>query len=347
MISTKNRVFFRADGDSTIGLGHLMRCVALSQILENEFDCFFVIFCPSEEISLILLQYGEVVSLLESNKSEELIEFGKFLNKSDIVVFDGYLFNEEYITTIQNEVKAIVQIDDFAKGYFHSDLVLNHANKYLIDKYDVSPNTKVLCGPDYLILREEFLQKAATEHKEKLKVDTAFICMGGADPTNITLKVLESFIQTDFIKNIIVVTGAAYVWDDKLKTFIAQNSQVNITNYSNINALDMIELISKAEICVCPSSSIALEVCCVKSGLLTGITVDNQKLIHEQLVEGNYAETIDDFNTVSVNGIVSKLKKMNDLTFINNLIKNQSIFADGKSGERILDEFKKLGNAKI
>ncbi len=342
MTSTKNRIFFRADGDSTIGLGHLMRCAALSQILKNEFACFFIISCPSEEIKVILKQYGEVISLVESNKLAELIELSKFLSKSDIVVFDGYSFDEEYIATIQNKVKAIVQIDDFADGFFSSDLVINHANRNLINRYNVSSNTKVLCGSDYLILREEFLKKAAIENKEKSKVDTAFICMGGADPTNITLKVLESCIQVDFIKNIIVVTGAAYRNKVQLKTFIEKNLHLNITNYSNVGAVNMIELINAAEICICPSSSIALEVCCVKSGLLTGITVDNQNLIHEQLVGGKYAETIGDFNMVAVDDIVLKLKKMNDLAYINNLIKNQSIFADGKSGERILDEFKKL-----
>lgn len=347
MTSTKNRIFFRADGDSTIGLGHLMRCAALSQILENEFACFFIISCPSEEIILILQQYGEVISLVESDKLAELIELSKFLSKSDIVVFDGYSFDEKYIATVQNKVKAIVQIDDFADGFFSSDLVINHANRNLINRYNVSSNTKVLCGSDYLILREEFLKKATIGNKEKSKVDTVFICMGGADPTNITLKVLESCILTDFIKNIFVVTGAAYRNKDQLKTFIEENLHLNITNYSNVEAVNMIELINAAEICICPSSSIALEVCCVKSGLLTGITVDNQKLIHEQLVEGNYAETIDDFNIVTIDIIVSKLKKMNDLEYINRLIKNQSIFADGKSGERILNEFKKLDNAKI
>jgi histidinol phosphatase-like enzyme len=50
---------------------------------------------------------------------------------------------------------------------------------------------------------------------------------------------------------------------------------------------------------------------------------------------------------VTVDEIVSKLRKMNDLAYINILIKNQSLFVDGKSGERILDEFKKLVNDSI
>jgi UDP-2,4-diacetamido-2,4,6-trideoxy-beta-L-altropyranose hydrolase len=343
MISTKNRVLFRADGDSKIGLGHVMRCVALAQMLQNEFECFFVISCPAKEIISILQKFGGIISLSESSKSDELVEFGKLLNIDDIVVVDGYTFNEEYINTIKKEIKKIIQIDDFAQGFFNSDLVINHASSNLIDKYNVSLNTKVLCGFEYLILREQFLMTATKESRKISKVDTAFICMGGADPTNITLKVMESCVQTDFIKNLIVVTGAAYMLDDQLKTFISNNSQINIFYHKNVNADLMIELIGAAEICICPASSISLEVCCVKAGLLTGITVDNQNLIHEQLVEGNYADTVGDFNIVSVKDIVLKLKKFNNLSYINSLIKNQAVFADGKSGERILNEFKKLG----
>lgn len=342
MSSTKNRVLFRADGNSKIGLGHVMRCIALAQMLKNEFECFFVISRPAKEIILILQKFGKIISLSEPSKSNELVEFGKSLNKNDIVVIDGYTFDEEYIGTIKKQIKKIVQIDDFANGYFSSDLVINHANSNLIYRYNVSPNTKVVCGFEYLILREQFLKTATKGSREISKIDTVFICMGGADPTNITLKVIQSCIQTDFIKKVIVVTGAAYMQDDQLKTFISNNPQINIVHHTNINAERMIELIKAAEISICPASSISLEVCCVKSGLLTGITVDNQKLIHEQLIEGNYAETVGDFNSVSIDDIVLKLNKINNLSYINSLIKNQSIFADGKSGERILNEFKKL-----
>ncbi|WP_264535082.1 UDP-2,4-diacetamido-2,4,6-trideoxy-beta-L-altropyranose hydrolase [Flavobacterium sp. N1736] len=339
MSSTKNRVLFRADGNSKIGLGHVIRCIALAQMLKNEFECFFVIYRPAKEVILILQKFGKIISLSESN---ELVEFEKSLNKNDIVVIDGYTFDEEYIGAIKKQIKKIVQIDDFAHGYFSSDLVINHANSNLIYRYNVSPNTKVLCGFEYLILREQFLKIATKGSREISKVDTAFICMGGADPTNITLKVIQSCIQADFIKKVIVVTGAAYIQDNQLKIFISKNSQINIVHHTNINAERMIDLIEAAEICICPASSISLEVCCVKSGLLTGITADNQKLIHEQLIEGNYAETVGDFNSVSIGDIVLKLNKINNLSYINSLIKNQSIFADGKSGERILNEFKKL-----
>lgn len=341
MTSTKNRLLFRADGDSIIGLGHIMRCVALCQMLKSKFNCYFVSSNPSSALILILIKFGDVIPLVSSNKKEELIEFGKLLREDDIVVFDGYSFDKEYIDFIQKHSNKTVQIDDFANGYFTTDLVINHADSKFIKKYHTSKRTKVLCGSNYLILRDEFL-KAAEIKRKKIKVDTAFVCMGGADPTNVTLKVIKSCLQTHFIKNIIVVTGAAYSNIDQLNEFIVMNSEINIIHHVNVDAVHMVSLIEKAEICICPSSSIAFEVCCVKSGLLTGITVDNQELIHEQLVKGFYADSVTNFNSVEVDDIVLKLKKFEQVSYINNMIDKQASFADGKSGERILNEFKQL-----
>jgi UDP-2,4-diacetamido-2,4,6-trideoxy-beta-L-altropyranose hydrolase len=342
MTSTKDRLLFRADGDSIIGLGHIMRCAALSQMLKCEFNCYFVSSNPSSALILTLRKFGDVIPLISSNKRDELIELGKLLLKEDIVVIDGYSFDKEYIDFIQKQTKKTVQIDDFANGYFSTDLVINHTNSKLINKYQTSRRTKVLSGSNYLILRDEFLKAAEIKRKKKIKVDTAFICMGGADPTNVTLKVIQSCVQVGFVKNIIVVSGAAYSNIEQLNEFIGRNSEINILHYLNVDAVNLVRLIEQAEICICPSSSIALEVCCVKSGLLTGITVDNQELIHEQLVKGFHADSVTNFNNVEIDEIVLKLKKFEQVSYINNMIEKQASFADGKSGERILNEFKQL-----
>jgi UDP-2,4-diacetamido-2,4,6-trideoxy-beta-L-altropyranose hydrolase len=341
MTTTKNRVIFRVDGDSKIGLGHIMRCASLSQMLNSKFSCSFVSNKPTIEIELIFRRFGNLVSLISSNKKDELIEFGKLLQKEDIVVIDGYSFDKEYVDFVQKCTKKIVQIDDLVKGYFSADLVINHANSSLINKYHASSKTKVLCGPNYLILRDDFL-KAAKVKRKKIKVDTAFVCMGGADPTDVTLKVIRSCLKVSFIKNIIVVTGAAYENFDQLNDFIRKNREVNINSHRNVDSVKMISLIEQAEICICPSSSIAFEVCCVKSGFLTGITVDNQELIHEHLVKGFYADSVVNFNNVEIEEIVNKLNKFEKVSYVNNMIDKQATFVDGKSGERILNEFIQL-----
>ncbi|MFA4870244.1 MAG: UDP-2,4-diacetamido-2,4,6-trideoxy-beta-L-altropyranose hydrolase [Pedobacter sp.] len=342
MTFIKNRILFRADGNSKIGLGHIMRCIALSQMLRGDFHCSFIISHPSESLKTIIAPFGELIELKSMDMDGELLEIESFVCKADIMVVDGYAFDEKYIGYLNAKVHKLVIIDDFAVGYFDSAIVLNHANESLIYSYKTSRNTKVLCGFNYLMLRPEFL-KAARTNRSVCQVDTVFVCMGGADPTNVTIKVLEGCIKTKFIKEIIVVTGSAYANQQELASFIKKaGTDIKIVNHINVDANTMVKLISSSQICICPASSIALEVCCVKAALLTGTTANNQKLIHEQLLNASCANSVGDFNHVNVDEISIKLQKFASVSLVNQMIKNQFHNIDGQSADRILDEFKLL-----
>ena len=43
----KQKIFFRADADSSIGYGHFVRTLALADILKDNFDCIFFTQTPS------------------------------------------------------------------------------------------------------------------------------------------------------------------------------------------------------------------------------------------------------------------------------------------------------------
>lgn len=338
----KNRIVFRADGNSRIGLGHVMRCVALSEMLNSDFECVFIISNPSDSLRSIIKSSGELIALNSLDINDELLELSQILRETDIVVVDGYLFDETYLEVIKTKTHKLVVIDDFAEGYFNSAIVLNHANEFLFNSYKKSKETKILCGFDYLVLRQQFLHQAKVA-RFVAKVDTAFICMGGADPTNVTIKVLQSCIQVNFIKNIVVVSGAAYPHQNELTTFIEKyKGEVKIVNHVNIDAAMMVNLILDSQICICPASSIALEVCCVKSALLTGMTIDNQKLIHEQLLRTGCADSIGNFNSVTIEEISAKLQSFKSPDLVSQMMHKQFSNIDGKSAGRILDEFKLL-----
>jgi UDP-2,4-diacetamido-2,4,6-trideoxy-beta-L-altropyranose hydrolase len=338
----KPRIIFRADGNSQIGLGHIMRCLALSEMLNCYFDCVFVIAKPSEALATIIKSFGELVQLESTNKQAELCELDLTIQATDIVVVDGYLFDEKYIQYLKNKAHKLVIIDDLAEVFYTADIVLNHGNSSFKNVYKASANAKVLCGFDYLILRSKFL-KSVVDNKSIDDVNTAFICMGGADPTDITIKVLRSCIKVGFFKKIIVVTGVAYKRQKELLSVIEQNQKIlQIDSYTNASAATLVKLISDSQVCICPSSTIALEVCCVGAGLLTGLTASNQKSIHQQLLADECAVSVGDFNDTTELEIIEKLKSLSGVNLVNRLIQNQRKVIDGKSAKRILNEFKLL-----
>lgn len=338
----KPRILFRADGDSHIGLGHIMRCIALSEMLNTDFNCVFLVSKPSVALKSIIAPFGAMIELHSSTKTIEWSELGEILMETDIVVTDGYDFDTPYLKYIKRKVAKLVMIDDLAEGEFIADLVINHCNELIKTQYNKADTTKVLTGFKYLILRKEFLNVAKTQKSIDL-IETAFICMGGADPTNLTLKILLSCNEATFIKELNIVIGAAYLGEDQLLAAASQlRSDLKLNIYKNINAAEMISVISKAQICICPASSIALEVCCIKSGLLTGVSFSNQKELHQQLMLDNCCVSIGDFNEVDIKGIADKLGDMSAASFVNQMMESQHQVIDGKSPERILNEFKLL-----
>lgn len=337
----KGRIIFRADGNRKIGLGHVVRCIGLIEMLNQNFECIFVIRHPDEKIKKLIGVHCKLIQLMSRNLKEEAIELSAIINKEDILVLDGYYFDSEYQQSIKLKINKLVMIDDKADHHYYAELIINHGDALIQNKYSKEKYSKVLAGFTYALIRKEFLT-AAKIKKNVLKVDTVFICMGGADPYNITLKALHACMECNFLKNIFIVTGSAYANTRGLMAALYRKTDKKILHERNVTAHRMMQLINMSEIAIAPASSISMEICCVKSGLLTGTVIDNQKAIHKQLISSGCCISLGDFNKVSEQGIITHLEKINDYKKINFIMNNQSKAIDGLSGDRILNEFKKL-----
>ena len=344
MISTKNRILFRADGNHTIGLGHVVRSMALADLLKVDFEIVFI--CrglPFEQKETIISKHFRLIELNTKNVQDEIFELENILIANDILVLDGYLFDFPYQIKVKEMVKKLVMIDDLADRKLITDLIINHGGEFIANKYDLETNSKILTGFKYLLVRKEFLQ-GRSERKRDSKIESVFICMGGADPFNVTPKVLKACIDSKFVKKIVVVVGLAFTNFDEIKEIVNSTTEIEIQIENNVDAQKMVQLISDAQIAICPSSSIALEVCCIGCGILTGIVVDNQSAIHEQIVKNNCGITLGNFNEASITDIVNFLNKLNDLDLINSLIQNQKDAIVSSDENYLLEEFKLLSD---
>ena len=339
MLSKK--IIFRADANNQIGLGHIMRCLALASILKNKFHCIFVIASTDTKITTLISQMCPVIILLSKNQKEELYELEKVLESDDIVVTDGYHFDTCYQKHIKSKVKSLVMIDDKADMDYFADIIINHGNSAIKNTYKAQSYTQILTGFSYLMVRPEFLA-ASHKNRQVYKNGTVFICMGGADPFNITIKAFEACITTDFVKNIIIITGSSYAYKTKLKSLININKHKTVDWNEDVSAKTLVELIKKSQIAICPASTIALEVCCVKAALLTGTVRDNQEAIHNQLLYSECCISLGNMNIATIQDFKSALLSLNNVQFINDIVRAQSKAIDGKSGERILNIFEQV-----
>jgi len=284
----KTQIFIRTNGGPQIGLGHLVRCIALAHMLKDDFEITF--FCReiSNTIVAELQGGGFGISIIKEEK-----EFFGQLTSTTIAVLDGYNFN----TTYQKQIKAkgckLVCIDDLHDQKFVADLIINHAPGVNVDDYQAQPHTKFALGLEYSLVRPKFLEQAKILRQIE-KIETVIICFGGADPKNLTKSVLTLVKGFDQFKKILVVLGSEYKFSENLKAIICDDNRVEY--YQSVDENKMLELMLQAELAIVSASNISIEILHVGLILITGITIYNQKIMYNGLLKMDNVYGIGDFN---------------------------------------------------
>lgn len=278
-----SRIYFRADGNAKLGLGHITRSLALADMLKEFFEIFFIIQEPSEQVVAQIQEVTSNVIILPKTENY-LDEAGyiaqKYLTGKEIVVLDGYHFQTEYQKIIKNTGVKLVCIDDLHAWHFVADMVINHAGGVKESNYSCEPYTKLCLGLEYALLRKPFLE-AAKQERVIEKIENVFICFGGSDPHNFTEKALKACIEAQVFKEIHVVVGSAYTHFESLKNLSFQEK--NVFLYKNLNAEILCEVMQKCHVGIVPASSIAYECLAVGMYLIVGYYTENQKAIYEGL----------------------------------------------------------------
>jgi UDP-2,4-diacetamido-2,4,6-trideoxy-beta-L-altropyranose hydrolase len=326
----KTKIFFRVNALKNSGLGHLMRCLALAQILEKDFDCRFFVKVESTKYLDILLEKNfatVLVPLSLGNTAEAEWLCKEHLKGDEILILDGYNFLTAYQYIVKKAVGKLVCIDDIHQTHFVADVVINHSGGAMEEDYSCEANTKLFLGLDYLILRKPFWN--IQRKKIPLPVlGQVLICMGGEDPNNDTLKLLEKCQLLSGVTSYKVVLGAGYKYREQLLDF-CKEANIQVELLSNLSAVEMIHLMQECDSAICPPSTIALEYLCVGGNLFLHLIADNQQMNYDFLISQQLAFP---FEEIANTGTTS----------LSRALGNQQQIMDGKSHERIHTLFTNL-----
>ncbi|OJJ19305.1 UDP-2,4-diacetamido-2,4,6-trideoxy-beta-L-altropyranose hydrolase [marine bacterium AO1-C] len=293
---TKPNVYFRADGNTQIGLGHIIRSLALADMLAEEFQCFFLVQVPSETLQAQITEKHQLI-VLESTTDylEEATRITKqYLDETTIIVLDGYNFRTEYQQIIKASRSQLVCIDDLHEWHFVADVVINQAGGVKPSSYSCEPYTKLCLGTEFALLRKPF-RDASQEPRNIKNLTTVFICFGGSDIKNLTEQAVLACLSLPSIRHLHVVTGSAYPYLASLEDIQAEDKTIQL--HQNLSAKEMTHLMSQCSLAITSASGIAYEVCSVGLGLVVGTYVNNQLGIYNFLTSnqlafpaGNYLE---------------------------------------------------------
>lgn len=262
------RFVFFVQASETIGLGHLMRCLALSQtITELELEAVFLL--DSESLSYAHARHDWQGAVVPHDYSRDLekqyASASKYVCQPDTwVIIDGYQFNDDFCKQWKADGNRVLLLDDGEHPtQLPVDAVLNPARSA-----DGKPNH--LFGSAFRLLRREFrfVSRPTLSNRHY-----AAINFGGSDPLNLTLPLLRQLDISEFTGPIRVVTGSAYGQLQELKAFV-KSSSLAIQHIHD--AQDMADIWENARIAVSAAGGSQFELAVCGTPSLLVVVAKNQ-----------------------------------------------------------------------
>ncbi len=217
LVTPKGGFLVRVDADARIGMGHLMRCLALAQgIKDHGLEAAFVMAAPDAPIKKRVESEGvELISLAsEPGSLEDAAETAGHAGRREAgwVVVDGYHFGSDYQKAVKGSGKRLLFVDDYGHAkHYSADIVLNLNLGAASEKYsDRAPDTRLLLGPKFALLRREFLKWKGREVPMPEQAGKVLVSMGGGDFDNVTLKVMHALgtIKMDGLEAVVIAGEA-------------------------------------------------------------------------------------------------------------------------------------------
>lgn len=340
-----NQLIFRADGNAQLGMGHVMRCLALADMLKGIFTMQFAITDPAPAVQTLIETAGLTVIPLPD--SADKAAFWGAIHHNDIVVLDGYSFDETFQRAVRVRVRKLVFIDDLIKGHQVADVVINHAGGIAETQYNAASYTHLYLGPHYAMLRPEFFRPEGFGPPPP--DGPIFVSLGGADPHNTSLTVLEAIRQVDTTLPVHIVLGPFHPDRASIESFRSQLP--NLTILQNLTAAQMAEELQQCSLAITACSTIAYEVCAINRPLIAVVTADNQSQLAQFLSDEKLALSVN-FPTLLTRSIpviaLDKLLRLSIQSFqfspetVEETLANQRRFFDGRSPERFRQVFQEL-----
>ena len=163
MTITHKNLLIRADADTHIGIGHVMRCIALAQAWQHQGgDVTFLSHCHSDRLRQWIIDEGfELISIEKPHPDTSDLSFtlNKLSTDSLWLVLDGYYFTPDYQKAIRENGYKLLVIDDMAHlDHYHADILLNQNIHSSSLPYSCTRDTVKLFNSQYVLLRREFLK---------------------------------------------------------------------------------------------------------------------------------------------------------------------------------------------
>ena len=256
----KRSLFIRADGNETIGLGHIMRSMTIAnEFRKRGYTCTFLSSAPvSKEI---FDRYGfEVIEIgypYDSKTDAEARQIAEILarNEAKYILVDSYHTNNGYLNILRNSA-AMICINSTGKR-LATDYLINEniaCDRDYIEELYSGSGVRLLLGPEYTPIRDEFRGKS---YQASPTVKKVLVTTGGGDQHNFMTELLRMIKAESLYKDIqfTFISGGCNIHYDELAWEAVGCGNVQIIQ----NSAKMAELMWESDMAVSAGGTTILE----------------------------------------------------------------------------------------
>jgi UDP-2,4-diacetamido-2,4,6-trideoxy-beta-L-altropyranose hydrolase len=336
-----NTLIIRADATSESGTGHVMRCLALAQVWQAAGGrVVFISHCESRALRQRLRAAGiDLSSLAKPHPDSFDWHFTKGIVdrlKSSApkgrpwLVVDGYHFDAGYQKSIKAAGYKLLWIDDYGHAaHYYADLVLNQNISADPSCYvNRETYTQLLLGPRYAMLRREFERWRGWQREIPATAGKVLVTLGGADPDNVTLKVIQALQQLDVHGlEACVIVGTANPHLALLQQEIGADSKLHLLK----NVADMSDLMAWADVAISAGGSTCWELAFMGLPNIIIIAAENQRANAEVLGREGLGLNLGWHQNLSVKRLSSQLQQL--------MLNSNSRFLMSQRGQGLVDGY--------
>jgi len=337
----------RADSGPQMGTGHIMRCLALAQVWQEaggqaHFALAQATAALQERLFGEGMQVHEVTALPGS--AEDAAQTIRLARQAPAawVVVDGYHFGAEYQRAVKEACLHLLFLDDYGHaGHYYADLVLNQnicAQESLYRSRE--SYARLLLGTRYALLRREFWSWRGWQRQVPELASKILVTLGGSDPDNTTLRVIQALQEVD-VEGLeaVVVVGGSNLRQGELQSAV-RDSPFAIRLEHNV--AHMPELMAWADGAVSAGGSTCWELAFMGLPYLVLELADNQRAVAAGLDAAGVALRLGWHEQVSSQAIAGALVRLLMVKEVRAAMSHRGRqLVDGLGGERVVGQMER------
>mgnify|MGYP004500440603 CR=1 FL=1 len=206
-ILKSKKILLRADGEETLGMGHIYRAISIAYHLIGNEILFVTRSDKNMGFNKLKESFFPVETITDDFEIERIIQ--KY--KPDIIINDILNTCVQYMKMLKKYPARIINFEDKGKGAEYADAVINslYMKKSFHNEY---------VGFEYFFIRDEFL--TAQPKNFSAEVKSIVVLFGGTDPNNLTQRtynILKEVSKRHPKINFHIITGYGYKYKDVIK----------------------------------------------------------------------------------------------------------------------------------